>query len=175
MLLLKSSWLTVLSLHFLRLPFLYGFFSLPLFSFRLMSGTCSSSVTSYKLLHNLLMSPYASTHICTYGGGGLVTKSCLTLLTPWTVAYQDPLSLGFPRQEYWMGCHFLFQGIFSTQGSNPHLLWVLYHWANWEALNHLGCFEIYRTFIEELSLERTLVGGKRAYDQGYRGALQGVS
>ena len=23
--------------------------------------------------------------------------------TPWTVAYQAPLSMGFPRQEYWSG------------------------------------------------------------------------
>ena len=30
-------------------------------------------------------------------GGDLVTKLCLTLATPWTVAYQDPLSMGFPR------------------------------------------------------------------------------
>ena len=34
----------------------------------------------------------------------LVTKSCLTLLAPpWTVALQAPLSIGFPRQEYWSG------------------------------------------------------------------------
>ena len=26
--------------------------------------------------------------------------------TPWTVACQDPLSLGFPRQEYWSGLPF---------------------------------------------------------------------
>ena len=25
--------------------------------------------------------------------------------TPWTVAHQAPLSLGFSRQEYWGGCH----------------------------------------------------------------------
>ena len=30
----------------------------------------------------------------------LVAKSCLTLATPWTVACQAPLSLGFSRQEY---------------------------------------------------------------------------
>ena len=36
-------------------------------------------------------------------GGGLVTKSCSTLATPWTVAHQTPLSMGFPRQEYWSG------------------------------------------------------------------------
>ena len=25
------------------------------------------------------------------------------LVTPWTVAYQTPLSMGFSRQEYWCG------------------------------------------------------------------------
>ena len=38
-----------------------------------------------------------------YGGGGLVTKPCPTLVTPWTVAYQAPLSMGFSRQDYWSG------------------------------------------------------------------------
>ena len=31
----------------------------------------------------------------------LVAKLCLILLQPWTVASQAPLSMGFPRQEYW--------------------------------------------------------------------------
>ena len=34
-------------------------------------------------------------------GGGLVARSCLTLGTPWTVARQVPLSMGFLKQEYW--------------------------------------------------------------------------
>ena len=41
-----------------------------------------------------------------YGGGGLVTKSCLNLATPWTIAFQAPLSMGFSRQEYWSGLPF---------------------------------------------------------------------
>ena len=40
------------------------------------------------------------------GGGGLLTESCLTLVTLWTVAHQAPLSMGFPRQEYWRGLLF---------------------------------------------------------------------
>ena len=48
-------------------------------------------------------------------------------VTPWTVAYQAPLSMGFSRQEYWNGLPFLLQGIFPTQGLNPHLLCLL-HW-----------------------------------------------
>ena len=37
---------------------------------------------------------------------GLVAKSCPTLATPWTVAHQVPLSMGFSRQEYWSGLPF---------------------------------------------------------------------
>ena len=37
---------------------------------------------------------------------GLVAKSCPTLATPWTVAHQIPLSMGFSRQEYWSGLPF---------------------------------------------------------------------
>ena len=54
--------------------------------------------------------------------GSLVTNSCLTLVTPWIVVRQDPLSIGFSRQSYWSGCPFLLQGIFLTQGSNLVLL-----------------------------------------------------
>ena len=54
--------------------------------------------------------------------GGLVSKSCLTLATPWTVACQAPLSMEFSRQKYWSGLPFPFSGIFPTQGSNPGLL-----------------------------------------------------
>ena len=48
-------------------------------------------------------------------------------VTPWTIAHQAPLSMGFPRQEYRVGCHFLLQGIFPTQGLNPSLSCLL-HW-----------------------------------------------
>ena len=48
--------------------------------------------------------------------------------TPWTEACQAPLSMGFSRQKYWMGCHFLLQGIFLIQGSKLSLL----HLLNWE-------------------------------------------
>ena len=32
-----------------------------------------------------------------------VVQSCPTLATPWTAAYQAPLSMGFSRQESWSG------------------------------------------------------------------------
>ena len=37
-------------------------------------------------------------------------------VTPWTVAFQAPLSMGFPGKNIGVGCHFLLQGIFLTQG-----------------------------------------------------------
>ena len=37
------------------------------------------------------------------GSGDIVTNSCPILATPWTVAHQASLSMGFPRQEYWSG------------------------------------------------------------------------
>ena len=36
----------------------------------------------------------------------VVVKLCLTLASPWTVACQAPLSIGFSRQEYWSGLPF---------------------------------------------------------------------
>ena len=43
--------------------------------------------------------------------GGLVAKSCPKLTTLWTVAHQAPLSLGFPRQEYWSVAIFYSRGL----------------------------------------------------------------
>ena len=56
-------------------------------------------------------------------GGGLVAKSCPTLVTPWTVACQAPLSMGFFRQEYWSGLPFPSSGDLPTQESNSALLY----------------------------------------------------
>ena len=55
--------------------------------------------------------------------------------TLWAVAYQAPLSTGFPRQEYWSGLPFPPPGDPPNQGSNPglsHCGQTLYH------LSHQG-------------------------------------
>ena len=36
----------------------------------------------------------------------LVTQSCLIFCNPWAIAHQAPLSVRFPRQEYWSGLPF---------------------------------------------------------------------
>ena len=48
-------------------------------------------------------------------------------VTPWTVAHQAPLSMGFPRQEYWSGLlvpplgDLLYLGIEHTSPAFPAL------------------------------------------------------
>ena len=57
-------------------------------------------------------------------GGGLVAQSCLTLATPWTVACQAPLSMGFSRQEHWSGLPFPSPGDLPNPGIEPG--WILF-------------------------------------------------
>ena len=79
------------------------------------------------LIVSSLLSGTPPIHLCwgcpslqgSLGGGGLVTKLCLTLVTPWTVAHQAPLSLGFPRQEYWSGLPLPSPGDLPDPGIEP--------------------------------------------------------
>ena len=43
----------------------------------------------------------------------------MTLVSPWTVAGQAPLSMGFPRQEYWSGLPFNFPRDLPDLGIKP--------------------------------------------------------
>ena len=49
----------------------------------------------------------------------LVAKLHPTLASPRTVAYQAPLSMGFPRQEYWSGLPFPSPGNLPDPGIRP--------------------------------------------------------
>ena len=57
---------------------------------------------------------------------GKLLQSCPTLWDSMN-CNQAPLSMEFPGKNTGVGCHTLLQGIFLTQGSNPHLLCLL-HW-----------------------------------------------
>ena len=48
--------------------------------------------------------------------------SCVCLfVTPQTASHQAPLSMGSPGKNVGVGYHFLLQGIFLAQGSNPSI------------------------------------------------------
>ena len=79
-------------------------------------------------------------------GIGLVAKSCLTLATPWTIACQDPLTMGFSRQEYWSGLPFPSPRDLPDPGIEPRYpalqadsllteLWGKPYKSSWRSLN----------------------------------------
>ena len=53
--------------------------------------------TSMKKIEKLIKI-FKNQKISSSCGGGLVTKLCPTLATPWTIAHKAPLSMGFPIQ-----------------------------------------------------------------------------
>ena len=64
----------------------------------------------------------------------IVVLGCVSLYvrlfaTPWTIACQTPLSVGFSRQEYWSGLPFPSPGDLSHPGIKASLLCrqILYH------------------------------------------------
>ena len=82
----------------------------------------STSLSSLRC--HLLTSSVTQTFLftCKYiGGGGLVAKSYLALVTPWTVSCQALCPWDSLGQNTGVGCHFLLQGIFPTQESNPNI------------------------------------------------------
>ena len=75
----------------------------------------------------------------------LVAKSCPTLATPWTVACQAPLSMGFSKQEYWSRLPCAPLGDLPNPGIEQHLLTspalagrFFTTSATWEAIHCLG-------------------------------------
>ena len=57
-------------------------------------------------------------------------------VTPWTIAYQVPPSMGFSRQEYWSGLPFPFPGDLPNPGIEPRISRIVGRpftvWANRE-------------------------------------------
>ena len=81
--------------------------------------------------------------------------------TPWTVPHQPPLSMGFPRQEYWSGLPFPSPGDLPDSGIDPAF-------SAWQEdsllLSHQGSPNIILQQKDQGSLENVLIpvlGGKK--------------
>ena len=93
--------------------------------------------------------PQQSPHVCP-PGLPLITMSVHVqslshiqlFVTPWTLAHQAPLSMGFPRQEYWCGLSFPSLGDLPNPGIEPAS--PVLPGATWEA-------HIYKIRIDHLS------------------------
>ena len=65
--------------------------------------------------------------------------SCVRFFrTPWAVACQAPLPMGFPRQKYWSGLPFPLPGDLPHPGSNLHSLHPLHCRQILYQLSHQG-------------------------------------
>ena len=73
----------------------------------------------------------------TLGASQRLCASPIVLVTK-SNSRQAPLSMGLSRREYGMGCLFLLQEIFLTQGSNPCLLCFLHWEVDSLPVHHLG-------------------------------------
>ena len=66
------------------------------------------------------------------------------IVTPWTAAYQAPLSMGFSRQEYWSELPFPSPGDLpdpEIESRSPELQEDLYH------LSHQGSAVLFYTYF----------------------------
>ena len=90
-----------------------------------LSLLCLSERTYFFDLHKHNTGTHASTLSLLYGSEALRLKwkwSCSVMsdsATPWTVAHQAPLSMGFSRQEYWSGVPFPSPGDLPDPGFEP--------------------------------------------------------
>ena len=78
-------------------------------------------------------------------GGGLVTKSCPTLMTSWIVVCQAPLFMEFSRQEHWSGLPFPSPGDLPDPGIEPRspaLQKILYQLSYEGSPHHLSGHQI---------------------------------
>ena len=82
-------------------------------------------------------------------------------VTPWTVAYQAPQSMGFSRQKYWSGSLFPSLGDLPDPGNKPGLLHcrqMLYHPSHQENGEQLG--DTHRLFSSLEALLTWRKGGR---------------
>ena len=90
--------------------------------FRAVNICCILSGYSPEMWH-ILYSQQQSVRLFASCLMALVSKEYFSdsFATPWTVARQAPLSMGFPRQKYWSGLPFPSPGDLPDAGLNPDL------------------------------------------------------
>ena len=82
--------------------------------------------------------------------------SCLAMsdsfATKWTVTRQAPLSMGFPRQEYWSALSCLYPGDLPSQS---HFYRVFFFFFSWYfSLSVKGFYKLAHTFIKKITYLR---------------------
>ena len=104
--------------------------------------------------------------------------SCVLLfVTPWTATHHVPLTMGFPRQEYWSGLPFPSPGKLPDPGNEPKspatweatLLWILPYCCNrhcpvhYHLPRHLQLISNWSVFIVPRSLPSILYNTEKGF------------
>ena len=115
-------------------------------------GATFSSLTCQHTLTPIYFHNTKSDH-CPSVQFSSVAQSCLTLCNPTDSSPPGSTVCGdSPGKNIGVGCHFLLQGIFSTQGLNPglpHCRWILYQLSHQgRLLCSIGSFFLKRSFPE---------------------------
>ena len=110
----------------------------------------------------------------------LVAQLCLTVIS-WTdcslPGSSENLSWDFPCKDTGLGCHFLLQGIFLTQGLNldlylllflksvswDHSLWQLPHWFSLNLPEHKGVYFHWDNCCNKLKIFEGVYGVRRVH------------
>ena len=105
------------------------------------------------------------------------------LATPWTAAYQAPLSMGFSRQEYWSGVPLPSPSLINTDAKILNRILVKQLQTHFKRITHhdqVGfipevqeCFNIYRSIylihninkMNDKSCAIVSVDGEKAFDK----------
>ena len=90
------------------------------------------------------------------------TPTCVRLfVTPWTTSARPFCPWDSPGKNTGVGCHFLLQEIFPTQGSNPHLLCLLHRQVCFYYKHHLEAQPAI-WLLKSLNLYRTILSCEKA-------------
>ena len=101
-----------------------------------------------------------------------VTQSCPTVCKPTDFSFRGILQA---RTLDGVGCHSLLQGIFPTQGSNPHLLhcrWIVYFWSTRKA--QLRLCEVIQEQPQSSMFDVSITGGNLTQEDAHRKMLAGM-
>ena len=92
--------------------------------------------------------------------------------TPWAVAHQAPLSMGFSKQECWSGLPFPTPGGWNLHDSCVSCIsrWILLHFATWEA--HIGSIHVLKILFAFLLINLSFITGG---SQPHKFTLRGLS
>ena len=148
---LNSLWAGVFKL--MNLTHHWPYWEVQIWGKKLRAGDVTASPWSEKKAHLLygtlrqrcsVFLPWWSERVWGQEPAAILQSGAWLFGTPWTVAHQAPLSIGFSRQEHWNGWSFPYSGGSSPPRDGSRISRisclgrrVLSHCAIWEALNIL--------------------------------------